>query len=153
MTKKIGVLGLALVLALPVASSAAKGSRTATGEYNTIGIDTDDPPTSGEAQLTNGVVFKPRKGERFVSVTLEDQSGLPARAVVGQDLDGDGVRDSATEICGATTSPIKFRKGIDVMVVAQEGPCSDNTVAMATFGTVTATFTKAVDHSKMRHKH
>ena len=142
MTRKLISLAVAiLVVALPVASQAKK-ARTETGEYNTIKADTDPNGPSTKGHLSNGVAFTPRKGERFVSVVLTDRSGLPTRAVIQQDYDGDGVADVGTEMCGATDAPVAFRKGIDVIVLTQEGPCEDGTTATSTFGTVTATFTR-----------
>ena len=131
-----------LALCLMAIPAQAGGGRTESGEYNTVVVEPQNGSPSAQGHITNGVTFTPRKGERFVSVVVEDQSGLPARAVIGQDLDGDGVTEWTDELCGATESPVRFRKGFDVIVAAQEGPCDDNTVAMATFGTITATFTK-----------
>jgi hypothetical protein len=140
--KKLIALALCLaVVAIPGVSNAGK-SRTESGEYNTIVVNPDEESPSAEGSYSNGVTFTPRKGERLIEVVVEDELGLPTRALVGQDLDGDGVTDVAHEICGATEAPIKFRKMIDVTVSAQEGPCDDGTNAMATFGTVTATFTR-----------
>lgn len=144
MTRKIALFALALMLlgaAVPALAKSAK-ERTTTGEYNTATVDTDDPSSITAGRFSNVVSFTPRKDERFVSVSLTDKSGLPARAVVGQDVDGDGTEDVTAEICGATTAPIALKKNATVLVSAQEGPCEDGTNAMATFGTVTATFTK-----------
>jgi hypothetical protein len=142
MTRKLFWLILAiLVVALPSVSQAKK-ARTETGEYNTIKADTDPSGPTAKGHLSNGVTFTPRKGERFVSVVLTDKSGLPTRAVIQQDFDGDGVSDVSTEMCGATDAPVAFRKGLDVVVLTQEGPCEDGTGATSTFGTVTATFTR-----------
>ncbi len=141
--RQVQVALLALVLcigAAPAVAGAKQNGRTVTGEYNTIKfyIRGDAP----RGRFTNGVVFKPRPGERFVSVSLQDDSGFTARAMVGQDLDGDRVEDVSQEVCGATDEPIRLRKDAVVMVWAQEGPCQNGTAAMATFGTVTATFTR-----------
>ena len=115
------LISLSLVLGLVLAPgiSQAKKSRTDSGEYNTIIIspDEDSPNVSGE--YSNGVVFTPRKGERFVEIVLEDQLGMPTRAIVTQDYDGDGQDEVAHEICGATERPIKFRKGVDITVLAR----------------------------------
>ena len=140
--KKLLSLTLALaVVAVPGVSLAGK-ARTESGEYNTLVVEPDENKPSAEGQFANGVAFTPRKGERFIEVVIEDQLGMPTRAVVGQDLDGDGVDDVSQEVCGASEAPIKFRRGIDIHVSAQEGPCADGTTAVATFGTITATFTR-----------
>ena len=140
MTTKLCALAMAaVVIALPGISQAER-SRTVSGEYNTIIVDPEEGSPSAEGRISNGVTFTPRRGERSVSVVVEDTSGLPARAIVGQDLDGDGTSDIVHDICGASEAPIKFRRGIDVRIYTQEGPCADGTTAMATFGTITATF-------------
>jgi hypothetical protein len=101
-----------------------------------------DGSPSLEGHYSNGVKFKVRPGERFVSVVLDDDAGMPVRATIGQDHDGDGVTEHEHEICGATTAPIKLTPGAPVIVWAQEGPCEDGTNAVATYGKVTATFTR-----------
>jgi hypothetical protein len=140
--KKLISLSLAFGLVLVPGISQAKKSRTDTGEYNTIVISPEEDSPSVSGGYSNGVVFTPRKGERFVEIALEDQLGMPTRAIVMQDYDGDGQNEVAHEICGATERPIKFRMGVDITVSAQEGPCTNGTNAMATFGTVTATFSR-----------
>lgn len=146
MTRKIALAAAALTLigsAAPALahSHASHKTRTATGEYNTVTVDTDDPGAIAAGRFSNGVSFDVRKGEHFVSVSVADQSGMPTRAVVGQDLDGDGKEDVSQEICGASTSPIALKKGATVLVWVQEGPCEDDTNAVSTVGTITATFT------------
>ncbi len=132
----------ACVAAMPAAALAGK-SRTASGEYNTLVVKPGEGlPPSASGRISNGVTFETRKSERYVSVVIADKSGLPTRAVLSQDVDDDGRADLELELCGATESPVAITKGIDVTVAAQEGPCADGTTAMATFGTVTATFTR-----------
>ena len=139
---QLSVLVLAMCLAaLPAFAGGSKG-RTASGEYNTLTIEQDEGSVGSHGYITNGVIFKTRPGEKFVGIVIEDDSGYPARAVVGQDLDGDRVAEVTEEICGATEEPIKLRKRAVVMVYTQEGACDDGTMAVATFGTVTATFTR-----------
>ena len=143
MTRKIALFALVLSLlgaAVPALARSNK-PRSVSAEYNTVTVDTDNPGPTAQGRLSNGVSFTPRKGEHFVSIQIADKADMPARAVVGQDLDGDGVEDVSQEICGATTAPIALKKGATVMVWTQEGACEDGTNAMSTFGTVTATFT------------
>ncbi len=135
--KRAASLALALaVLVLGPVAHAAK-SRTVTGEYNTLVVSDD----LQQGHYSNGVDFRTKKGERFVSIELEDRSGEMAFAVLGQDLDGDGIRDTEHEICGATDSPIAFEPGINVRVYAQEGTCGGEPT-VSTLGKVTATFTR-----------
>ncbi|MEA2477709.1 MAG: hypothetical protein QOC87_1908 [Actinomycetota bacterium] len=142
MLKRLGSVALAvLVVATPAVAFAHKGGRTVSGQYNTIVISTDPGSPQANGSINNGVSFRPHKGERFISVVITDASGLPADAVVGQDLDGDGILDTSAEICGASTSPIAFEKGVRVDIWTQDGPCGDGTPAAATFGKIKATFT------------
>lgn len=144
MTKKTGaVIISALVLALPAASQAGK-ARTDSGEYNSVVVNLDDTEPSANGHFTNGVTFTPLKKERFISIEVADKSGLPTRAIVIQETETDGQPNYLLkeEICGQTEAPIEITRGVDVTVLTQEGPCADDTPAMATFGTVTATFTR-----------
>lgn len=54
------------------------------------------------------------KGERFVTIGIVDAAGLPVYASVGQDLDGDGITDESTNICGKTAEPIASKPGYEV---------------------------------------
>ena len=139
--KTIALLAIGALVALPALAEAGK-ARTATGNYNTIMITPPDGSPSAEGHYSNGVRFKLRPGERFVSLSIQDEAGMPVRATVGQDYDGDGKTEAEHEFCGATTQPIKLKGAAPVIVWAQEGPCADGTNAMATFGEVTATFTR-----------
>ena len=141
MIKKLSSLTLILALiAIPVAARAGKG-RTVSGTYNTFVVSTDPGSPEANGSISNGVSFMPHEGEHFVSVKIVDKSGLPAPAIVGQDLDHDGVVDTSHDICGASTVPIAFRPGYRVEIWTQDGPCDDGTAAASTFGKITATFT------------
>jgi hypothetical protein len=142
MIKKTTLVCVAcLVAALPGVSQAGK-ARTESAEYNTLVVNPDEGSPSASGQISNGVTFQPKKGERFITVVVEDASGLPTRAVVGQDYDGDGLNESETEVCGASSKPIRFKPGVEIHVSAQDLPCEDGSPAFATFGTITATFTR-----------
>ena len=132
------VLGIVVVPGL--ASADGQSARTVKGHYNTLYISPGSE-NNLSGRFSNGVKFKPRAGERFVSVVVKDDSGFPVRAVVGQDLDGDNRDDIRTEICERTKEPVKLRKGANVIVWAQEGDCNGQ-LGLATYGTVTATFTR-----------
>jgi hypothetical protein len=137
---QIGV-ALLVLLALSGGASAAR-ARTDSGEYNTLTIDTDAPPNAS-GRISNGVIFEVRRGERFVTLEITDNAAATVMAVVEQDFDGDGLADSSTEICNATTEPIRVKPGYDLGVYTQEGVCSQGgEVSAPTFGTITATFTR-----------
>jgi hypothetical protein len=141
--KKITYLALAaaLLLTLPGGAGASQ-ARTATGEYNTLVLSTDPAPAA-QGHFSNGVTFKVRPTERFVTIEITDEHAANVMAVVEQDFDGDGVADSSTEICDATTKPIRVKPGYDVGVWTQEGTCDPGgEVSAPTFGTITATFTR-----------
>ena len=142
MNKKICVVLTGLLVLSLSANSLAGTSRTKSGSYNTVagGINDNDPSVEGE--FSNSVTFTPRPRERFVSLRIDDKSGLPARALVVQSKSGPNGSYYVLEeeICGETESPIKIHKGLDVTVAVQDGLCSNGTTGAATFGTVTATF-------------
>lgn len=140
--KKLTLLLMVLTLCVPFLGAHASKSRTASGEYNTFVIEPGEEGGVVAGQFSNGVAFKVRPGERFVTAVLTDESGLPARATVGMDHDGDGFAEDTTEFCGKTDAPVRVHPGMRVVVAAQEGPCEDGTMAMSTFGTVKVTFTR-----------
>lgn len=96
-----------------------------------------------ESETVGGAVFRASCGEGRFEVTLADQTGLPARAVVGVDSDGpagDAPQNFVAEVCGATEEPLNVTPGAEVTVFVLEGACSDGTPAAATTGTVDLTF-------------
>lgn len=137
------VLAAAMLFALPGGAVASR-ARTATGEYNTIVIDTTDPGPSAQGHISNGVTFKVRPGEDFVTLSIVDKASPDVRAVVAQDIDGDGIGldDAITEICTRSTAPIKITPGYELTVWTQEGTCEDGEASTPTFGKITATFTR-----------
>jgi hypothetical protein len=141
--RSLAVLADTVVLALPIASQAGR-ARTDSGEYNTVTVNLDETEPAANGHFTNGVTFMPLPKERFISVVVEDRSGLPTRALVIQETETDGEPNYLLkeEICGQSVGPIEITRGVDVTVLTQEGFCEDGTQAVATFGTVTATFTR-----------
>ena len=102
---------------------------------------------AGSIYSSNGVHFKARAAERFVSVTIEDDSGLPIPARVAQDLDGDRRDDVNHEFCGSTAEPVAIEPGARVSVWMAHGSCNDVTDPSSlggwTTGTITATFSRS----------
>jgi hypothetical protein len=141
--KKIIAIAMSLAALVTVAGGAsAARARTDSGEYNTLVMSTDPAPAA-EGHFSNGVIFKVRPGERFVTIEILDDHAATVMAVVEQDFDGDGLADSSTEICNATAEPIRVKSGYDVGVYTQQGVCSQGgEVSSPTFGTITATFTR-----------
>ena len=144
--RKLGYLALAATMLLVLSGGAgASRARTVSGEYNTIVVDTTDPGPGVQGRLSNGVTFNVRSTENSVSLVIEDKVSADVRAIVGQDLDGDGVvtlDESIAEICTRTPAPIKITPGYKVVVWTQEGTCADGTLSTPTFGKITATFTR-----------
>lgn len=144
MKKKLGIILVALlVVALP-ASASPSGDRTRTGKYNALVGRIDESGPSAEGSFSNAVTFTLREGERYISVAIEDRTGLPVRAVVVQKRVGSNGPSYVVEqeICGRTKAPIRIRAGLDVSVLVQEGPCADGSLGGATFGIVRATFSR-----------
>ncbi len=145
--KKLGYLVVVsmLVTAVPAAAGSSR-SRTESGEYNTLTFSTDpDPVVAG--RFSNGVRFETFPSERYVSLTITDDVADNVRAVVGQDIDGDGVDEEIIEFCNATEAPVKITPGVPVTVWTQEGTCADGSPSTPTFGTIEAMFmTKVGQH-------
>lgn len=90
-----------------------------------------------------GAAFETGWWERFASVKLEDSSGHPAWALVGQDSNFNGTYEDSeyTPVCGSTDKPIPITPGIVLFVEIQAGPCLAPSIepAFATWGTIRVT--------------
>ncbi|HYO61770.1 MAG TPA: hypothetical protein VEU29_07715, partial [Actinomycetota bacterium] len=98
---------------------------------------------SSDSETIGGATLSSSCGHSRVELMLEDATGLPVRAIVMQDRDylGPEGPELVGQVCGATTNPLGFTPGSQILVYVLEGPCADGTPAAATTGTVTATFT------------
>lgn len=92
-----------------------------------------------------------KPSEKWITVVIEDASGLDIGAWVMRDKDGngnDGInRNESTWICGATRKPIKIKSEYDgpVRVVVHTSDCArslNEDAHPATKGTITVTFYK-----------
>jgi hypothetical protein len=109
-------------------------------------------PAIGNADLTGTCLgecptFGVATTERYLTLKIEDDSGLPVSATIGQDSNpDDNFTDRIGEVCGETEQPIPVMPGAQVIVwvwatprlgvIAGGGPC----LGAATSGTITATF-------------
>ena len=136
----IALLALGLLvgsIASPAAAGKKKG-RVAEADYAAPAAFQWNP--TGDANI-GGVSFPTAANENFVSLEIEDVSGMPVSAAAGQDPEGDGTV-STTRFCGAIEK-LPIEPGLDVTVFVFPGPCtSPPAPGFATQGTVTATFTK-----------
>ncbi|HWL65571.1 MAG TPA: hypothetical protein VNP73_06310, partial [Actinomycetota bacterium] len=82
------------------------------------------------------VRFKPRSGERFVSVEIEDGLGQPVYFWIGQR------EEDLQEYCGTMDKPLRIQPRLEITVFLIEGTCRGTyTPSVVSRGTVTATFT------------
>jgi hypothetical protein len=132
------ILGVLLGAMLP-AQAGKKKTRTATADYFAPAYLSWNP--TGEHNI-GGVNFPTGSGERYVSIEIEDTTGMDVSAAVGQDPEGDGTV-TTTPFCTSTAEPVPIDPGLEVTVFVFVGPCTDPAgPALATQGTVTATFSK-----------
>jgi hypothetical protein len=94
-------------------------------------------------------VFKLRKGERFISVNIVDDSEEPIAGVIQQfiwDYNNGGAKvgHSGTYIpfCGRTDKPVKVLPGIQVEIFLRKGTCEDGTPSLPTNGKILAEISK-----------
>lgn len=153
MKNRIAVaVSLALLLgavASPTALAGKKGkknkkvTREATGEY-AVSLGTTHAPSpfwigSPIGNVTS-VQFPVGVGERYVTVEIEDASGLPAGGTITADTDGDPtIQEVVANFCGKTEEPVKIPSG-PIQVAVKSGVCEDGTTVLATSGTVAVTF-------------
>jgi len=116
-----------------------KKVRTATAVYDSPSLGSGD--ATGVCFGANGcAMFAIGPTERFISLKIEDTTGLPAYATVGQDLDpSDQFTDVIGRFCGETEEPMAIEPGIEVVVwiwalPGAQPPCP----GAATTGQVTA---------------
>jgi hypothetical protein len=152
--KKLMVLSLALVVGLtfmaPTVEAKSKKKkkkvvpkieRTVSAGYLVpVGAAEQGGYVTAAGNNVGGVAFTPAPGEAYVSVTITDTAGQPVSGMIAQDTNGDNLTDTSAGFCGATTEPVPIDPAYNVVVYVFEGPCSDTTPAVATTGTVTATF-------------
>ena len=139
-TLTMALLALCLVAASAQAGTAA---RTVRRSYQPAYVEPGNP--GGSIHSSSGVTFRTRANERFVSVTIEDQSGLPipARVTQGTPEHPDHEYDVDQEFCGSTSEPIAIQGGEPVTVWMSHGTCGGGQTAGGwTAGTVTVTFSR-----------
>ncbi|HEX2295669.1 MAG TPA: hypothetical protein VHN37_10215 [Actinomycetota bacterium] len=129
-------IGTAVVLCLVAAAFGAHAgaaprpaARTESAPYQPlegeIGVGQPGPLVS--------TVTLPGGPENYVTVELTDASGGPVLAEIVQ-------QDVITVFCGATDGPVRIEPSFDVTVRIHEGRCFGGGPAVATHGTVEATF-------------
>lgn len=84
------------------------------------------------------VQLETRPGETSIHVAVRDQTRLPVRAWIRQDVDRDGDFDGDwTEICAQTERPIPVRAGAIVNISLETGRCGSEGRSVPTSGLVT----------------
>lgn len=83
--------------------------------------------------------FVPRLAEKFILVTVEDDSGSAVYANLAQDIDDDGVQEFIHRFCGEMDEPIEIdpTKKVTVHVFAGPGYGDPTCVGPATSGLIT----------------
>ena len=140
------MIALAMLAVCLVAGSATAGSRGRTVEQAYQPVEADPTVPQGGIHSSSSATFRTRARERFVSVTIQDDSGLAVPAEVRQDVDGDEEADVSHTFCGSTPDAVAIEPGVAVEVVRFTGSCNDVTDPAGygswTTGTVTATFSR-----------
>ncbi len=129
MTKRLA-LALALVLVVGALASPAAG-RGRKAKPRKIELTYSEPAfgTAGFGLCFQGsscLFFDLLPKERFVSVAIEDETGMPVYASVIQDTNEDGgyLRhdDLTVDICGKSEGPIEVEPGKPTSVWVWQGP-------------------------------
>lgn len=91
---------------------------------------------TGEGGFEVGVL----PGEKFISLELTDDSGLPVFFQISQDVDGDGTlyEHGVGTACGKTSEALPLEPGAPIVVFVQSGEC-DSGPGLATGGSFKAT--------------
>lgn len=132
--KGLALASIAAVVAIAPAAGAAR-SRTQTVPYERAsGLHLMDVAW---VEIASGDLPQatPLAREKYVSITLEDDSGRPIAGAVHQG------EHELGDVCGATDAPLALVNREPVHVHVYSGPgCAD--VSMPTTGAVTFTFTR-----------
>src|SRR5687767_4687325 len=150
MMKASKVLSLVQCVLLVVAftggaSARATEARAETLSYEDPAIGVSFPQYTMETCFSGCLVFDVMAGERFATVQADDLVGPDvALAVFAWDGGVDDPRFIGREFCTETDRPFRLpcwtrKLWVEVLI----GPCSDGTPAMATRGSVTATFSES----------
>ena len=134
----LGVVAL-LAASAPAPAHPPRPGRSARAQYNYTSGSAGPGGSDGEIVLGK-VGFRTRRSERQVRLLITDATGMPVRALMSQDFDGDGEADRSRGFCTTTKGFVPIRGGVDVEVFLLDGPCADGTGAIATSGWVEAGF-------------
>lgn len=144
------VLGSALLVGVLGTSEAdAQKRKKKPRRERTIEMPYSEPAlgTAGIGVCFQGsscVFMEPARGERFVSVEITDDLGLPVYASIIQDTSGDGnylaTDDDTTHICGSTTEPLEIEPSTVTVWVWQGPGAVPPCPGLASSGVVKATF-------------
>ena len=140
-TLVVAAVCTALTLASVPGAAAPKqrSSRVERARYNFTDGTVGEGGASGQISL-GGAYFDLRPGDRFVSIVVTDQTGLPVPAVVLQNLDGDPNPEVEDRFCNATDAPIQIHAKTEIVVDIEASSCGDKPVSTGTSGTIEATF-------------
>ncbi|MGH2757409.1 MAG: hypothetical protein ACRDI3_06440 [Actinomycetota bacterium] len=134
LTLVVGLMAGALTSA-EAAKKTKKKTRTAKSTYEAPAIGSGGGVCLGATNSCGDIATGP--DERFVMIKIVDQAGFDVYATVGQDLDGDSLTDTSTEICGKSEEPIPIEPGVAVTIFPW-AVGSPTCPGVATTGTVTA---------------
>jgi hypothetical protein len=141
-----------LVGALAAPGAEAKKRKKKPSRTRTVETTYSEPAvgTAGIGVCFQGsscVFVEPVKGERYASVEITDEFGLPVYASIIQDTSGDGnylaTDDSTTHICGKTTEPLEIEPSTVTVWIWQGPGAVPPCPGLASSGTVTTTFSKS----------
>lgn len=141
MRRAIG-MSLLVCIVLEAASLAATGRhRVEEGDYvgggihGIVGVNSRAGADFGAVTFSGG-------NERYVRVKVHDASGLRTVGEVAQNLDVDVSPEVSHTFCGNTPRPVPIKPGVDVVVYLYSGTCNSTEPAVATTGSVRATFSR-----------
>ncbi len=145
--KTITAIAAAAFLVLAGPASGADRARQVSEDYSMASgaVVSHGEVSAGEVHWSAGshyATFRAQRGERSVTLSVEDQTGGAVMAHVHVDRDGDGELDEQVDFCGETSKPIAVSKVSVVEVGAIFGMCDDSSPSIVTEGTITATFTR-----------
>ena len=93
--------------------------------------------------------FQLRRGERYVSVAISDDTEEPISGVIAQfiwDYDNGSAKvghaGTHVQFCGRTKKPVKVLPDIQVEIFLRKGTCEDGTPSLPTNGDILVEFSR-----------
>lgn len=141
--RKFAVALFAGLLTISLVAPATGGpNRKVTKEYTMAnGMVIYESASATWSLGTAWKTFRPEPGERFVSLSISEDTGQSVLGHIHIDADGDGEVEHL-DFCTETPEPVELGTAKKLKLAVFMGTCPDAMPSVVTQGTITATFSR-----------